>query len=255
MVDFVATGGYALRVYDRFARIVKGQDGLWRARNQETILRHRLNVGAIVSAERMNVRLVGRQGQPGRKIGEVEEGYLELLEIGDTFIFAGGVWRLQGITGLDVLVTAAPGEEAKLPTWGGSKFALSTFLAGKVRRMMSDPSTWAVLPGDVREWLELQRDRSLIPGYEDMLLETFPQRPPALPGLLPVRGPPRPHHALHAAHPAAGAARGRAAGLRRQRLCAGGVGAEGHGRPRFRRRCSPRTCWATTSRPGWTRAR
>jgi ATP-dependent Lhr-like helicase len=176
VVDFVATGGYALRVYDRFARIVRGQDGLWRARNAQMILRHRMNIGAIVSPAMLAVRIAGRRGAPGgRKIGEVEEGYLEALEAGDTFIFAGQTWRLAGVSGLDVLVTPAPGEEAKMPSWGGSKFALSTFLAKRVRAMMSDDHQWAVLPGDVREWLEAQRDRSVIPAPGEMLLETFPR--------------------------------------------------------------------------------
>ncbi|HEY5290002.1 MAG TPA: ligase-associated DNA damage response DEXH box helicase, partial [Caulobacteraceae bacterium] len=176
VVDFVATGGYALRVYDRFARIVKGLDGRWRARNAETVLRHRLNVGAIVSPAMLAVRVVsGRRATPGRKIGEVEEGYLEVLEPGDAFVFAGRVWRLVGVTGVDVLVTPAPGEEAKMPSWGGSKFALSTFLARRVREMMSDETHWRVLPGDVREWLELQRDHSAIPSTDEMLLETFPR--------------------------------------------------------------------------------
>ncbi len=98
VVDFVATGGYALRVYDRFARIVKGLDGRWRARNAEMILRHRLNIGAIVSPAMLAVRIAsGRRATPGRKIGEVEEGYLEVLEVGDTFIFAGRTWRLIGV--------------------------------------------------------------------------------------------------------------------------------------------------------------
>ncbi|MGH7025268.1 MAG: ligase-associated DNA damage response DEXH box helicase [Caulobacteraceae bacterium] len=175
VVDFVATGGYALRVYDRFARIVRGQDGRWRARNAETALRHRLNVGAIVSPAMLAVRVAGRRGVAGRKIGEVEEGYLEVLEPGDAFIFAGRVWRLVGVTGADVLVTPAPGAEAKMPSWGGSKFALSTFLARRVREMMSDEDHWRVLPGDVREWLELQRDHSAIPSTDEMLLETFPR--------------------------------------------------------------------------------
>ena len=94
VVDFVSTGGYALKTYDRFRRIVQGQDGRWRVRNAETAQRHRLNVGAIVSpghAERPH-RSRGR-GRGGRKIGEVEEGYLEMLEPGDTFVFAGQVWR------------------------------------------------------------------------------------------------------------------------------------------------------------------
>jgi ATP-dependent Lhr-like helicase len=176
VVDFVATGGYALRVYDRFARIVKGLDGRWRARNAETVLRHRLNVGAIVAAAMLAVRVVsGRRRTPGRKIGEVEEGYLEVLEPGDAFIFAGRTWRLVGVTGVDVLVTPAPGEEAKMPSWGGSKFALSTFLARRVREMMSEEDHWRVLPADVREWLELQRDHSAIPSTDEMLLETFPR--------------------------------------------------------------------------------
>ncbi|HEY5071986.1 MAG TPA: ligase-associated DNA damage response DEXH box helicase [Caulobacteraceae bacterium] len=177
VVDFVTTGGYALRSYDRFARIVKNRDGLWRVRNAEMALRHRLNVGAIVAPAMLAVRIASRSrgGPPGRKIGEVEEGYLEVLEVGDTFVFAGRVWRLIGVTGLDVLVTPAPGEDAKMPSWGGSKFALSTFLAARVRSMMSDAHHWRVLPDDVREWLAIQRDLSAIPGEEEMLLETFPR--------------------------------------------------------------------------------
>ena len=176
VVDFVSTGGYALKTYDRFRRIVKGLDGLWRVRNEETALRHRMNVGAIVSPAMLSVRISsGRRSSPGRKIGEVEEGYLEVLEVGDTFVFAGQVWRLMGVTGTDVLVTSAAGEDAKMPSWGGSKFALSTFLAKRVRQLMSDGDHWRVLPDDVREWLEIQRDRSAIPAQDEMLLETFPR--------------------------------------------------------------------------------
>jgi ATP-dependent Lhr-like helicase len=175
VVDFVSTGGYALKTYDRFRRIVQGLDGLWRVRNEETALRHRMNVGAIVSPAMLSVRISsGRRSSPGRKIGEVEEGYLEVLEPGDTFVFAGQVWRLMGVTGTDVLVTSAAGEDAKMPSWGGSKFALSTFLARRVRELMSDGDHWRVLPDDVREWLELQKDRSAIPATDEMLLETFP---------------------------------------------------------------------------------
>ncbi len=35
LVDVAATGGYALRAYDRFRRLVQGTDGLWRVRNRE----------------------------------------------------------------------------------------------------------------------------------------------------------------------------------------------------------------------------
>jgi ATP-dependent Lhr-like helicase len=175
VVDFVSTGGYALKTYDRFRRIVRGQDGLWRVRNAQTAQRHRLNVGAIVSPAMLSVRIAGRRGGVGRKIGEVEEGMLEMLDPGDTFVFAGQVWKLMGVTNLDVLVSPAADKDPKMPSWGGSKFALSTFLAKRVRQLMFDERHWAVLPGDVREWLQLQKARSRIVGEDEMLLETFPR--------------------------------------------------------------------------------
>ena len=175
VVDFVSTGGYALKTYDRFRRIVKGPDGRWRVRNLDTAQRHRLNVGAIISPAMLSVRIAMRGGRGGRKVGEIEEGMLEMLEPGETFVFAGQVWRLMGVTNLDVLVQPAPAADPKMPSWGGSKFALSTYLAKRVRQLMTDQAHWRVLPADVREWLEAQRNRSVIPEEEEMLLETFPR--------------------------------------------------------------------------------
>ena len=174
VVDFVSTGGYALKTYDRFRRIVQSPDDKrWRVRNLETAQRHRLNVGAIVSPAMLAVRIATRRGQGGRKIGEIEEGMVEMLEPGETFVFAGQVWRLVAVTNMDVLVQAAPGADPKMPSWGGSKFALSTYLAKRVRQLMFDQAHWKVLPADVREWLEAQRDRSLIVAEDELLLETF----------------------------------------------------------------------------------
>ncbi len=175
VLDFVSTGGYALKTYDRFRRIVKGPDGLWRARNPQAVLRHRLNVGAIVAPAVLNIRMMIGKARGGRKIGEAEEGYLEQLEAGDTFIFAGQVWRFHGVYGNDALVTPAPGSDPKMPSWGGSKFALSTYLAARVRRMIADEASWERLPADVCEWLHAQKARSIIPAEGEMLVETFPR--------------------------------------------------------------------------------
>jgi ATP-dependent helicase Lhr and Lhr-like helicase len=182
VVDFVATGGYALRTYDRFARIVKTRDGRWKARNQDVAQRHRMNVGAIVSAGTLNVRVGSRRGGggtrawiPGRKLGEAEEWYFEQLTPGDTFLFAGQVWSFQAIVGTDALVTHARDKEPKVPSWGGSKFPLSTSLADRVRSLIQDRDHWRVLPLDVQEWLTLQAERSVIPDAETLLVETFPR--------------------------------------------------------------------------------
>jgi ATP-dependent Lhr-like helicase len=174
VLDFVSTGGYALKTYDRFRRIVQGLDGLWRVRNAQTALRHRLNAGAIVGPTVLNVRQMSRRGRGGRKIGEAEEWYFEGLTPGDTFVFGGQVWRFEGITGIDVLVTRSLSTEPKIPSWGGSKFPLSTYLAKRVRNMVQDEDAWRRLPDDVREWLEAQKEHSGVPGSDELLIETFP---------------------------------------------------------------------------------
>ena len=179
VVDFVATGGYALRSYDRFARIVKDRDGFWKVRNAVTAQRHRMNVGAIVAAGTLNVRVASRRGGAskqligGRKVGEAEEWYFEQLTPGDTFIFAGQIWAFQGINGMDALVTHSQDSDPKIPSWGGSKFPMSTSLADRVRALIQDRDHWRVLPEDVQEWLELQETRSAIPQADSMLIETF----------------------------------------------------------------------------------
>jgi len=176
VVDFVSTGGYALKTYDRFRRIVKGRDGLWRVRNGEIAARHRMNVGAIVEIPMLAVRLASSRGgklMGGRKIGEMEESFLEQLAPGDAFLFAGQVWRFQGIAGMDAFVVPAPGADPRVPSWGGSKFALSTYLARRVRRMIGDERGWARFPPDMQAWFEVQKARSAIPREDEMLVETF----------------------------------------------------------------------------------
>ena len=179
VVDFVATGGYALRTYDKFARIVRDRDGFWRVRTPQIAQRHRMNVGTIVTAATLSVRVASGRGGAlrnrvgGRKIGEAEEHYFEQMSPGDTFVFAGQVWAFQGIFGLDALVTRATDRDPKIPSYGGSKFPLSTSLADRVRAMIQDRDHWRVLPGDVQEWLELQERRSLIPTADSLLIETF----------------------------------------------------------------------------------
>jgi ATP-dependent Lhr-like helicase len=176
VLDFVSTGGYALQTYDRFRRIVQGSDGRWKVRNQDTAQRHRMNVGAIVEIPVLAIRVASKRAGKkigGRKIGEMEEGFLEQLSPGDTFLFGGQVWRFETIVGMDCLVTPAPGAEPRTPSWGGSKFALSTYLAARVRRMIAHKLSWPRLPDDVQEWLQIQALRSKIPREDQMLVETF----------------------------------------------------------------------------------
>ena len=175
-IAFVATGGYALKSYDRYRRIVKTDDGKYRVRNAHVAQQYRMNVGTIVEAPVLNVRLVAARGpkRPGRMLGTIEEWLVEQFTPGDTFLFAGEVLRFEGVAEMDVLVTRAAGETPRVPSWAGGKFPLSTYLADRVRRMVSDPTSWGALPIQVADWLRVQRDVSIIPDPDNLLVETFP---------------------------------------------------------------------------------
>ncbi len=175
VLEFAATGGYALKTYDRFRRIVKGKDGLWRARHKDIAQSHRMNVGAIVEAAMLTVRLQGKGGRAGRKLGEIEEWFIEQLTPGDSFIFAGEILEFQSLRELDALVTRSRDEAPKIPSYQGGKFPLTTYLAERVRGIISNREDWGHLPEQVREWLEIQQKRSVIPGPDEMLVETYPR--------------------------------------------------------------------------------
>ncbi|HEY4404087.1 MAG TPA: ligase-associated DNA damage response DEXH box helicase [Xanthobacteraceae bacterium] len=180
VVDFVATGGYALKAYERFAKIRQGKDGRWRISHPAVAQRYRMNVGTIVEADMLKVRLVRARAakaipRGGRMLGEVEEYFIETLVPGDTFVFAGEVLRYEALANDEVYVSRAAAEDPKVPSYEGGKFPLSTYLADRVRGIISDRGAWQALPAQVREWLEIQAWRSLVPGRRELLVETFPR--------------------------------------------------------------------------------
>jgi ATP-dependent Lhr-like helicase len=179
IVDFVATGGYALRTYERYARIRLTKEGTWRISHPRVAQQYRLNVGTIVEAAYLNVRYVrsgkGAAGRGGPVLGKIEEGFLESIAPGDTFLFAGKVLKFEGIRENECFVSNAVGQDARIPVYAGGKFPLSTYLADQVRGMLADPGRWQSLPDQVADWLRLQRDKSVLPKRGELLVETFPR--------------------------------------------------------------------------------
>ena len=111
----------------------------------------------------------------GRLLGEVEEYFIEMLTPGDTFVFAGEILRYEALVEDEVYVSRSNAEDPKVPAYEGGKFPLSTYLADRVRKIMAEPRQWAHLPESVREWLNIQQWRSLVPGERELLVETFPR--------------------------------------------------------------------------------
>ncbi len=185
-VHFVATGGYALKTYERYAKIKKvdQNSGEWRLTHPRFAQQYRLNAGTIYEAPAMTVRLlkfVKRDGKGiaatrgGRSLGKLEEYFLEQMVYGDTFMFAGQIVRFEGIRENEAIVTPTVSKDPMVPIYAGSKFPLSTYLAEHIRAMMANPESWAELPVQVSQWLEIQQQKSVIPKVDQLLVETFPR--------------------------------------------------------------------------------
>ncbi len=192
VVDFVATGGYALRVYERFAKIKPDQHGRYRISMPRIAQQYRLNVGTIVEETMIKVRLMrsrstnaaravsvpaptGPIARGGRVLGELEEYFIEGLVPGDTFVFSGEILRFEALVEDEAYVSRAHSDDPKVPAYAGGKFPLSTYLAARVRALISEPRSWTALPEQVQEWLGFQRWRSTVPAPGQLLVETFPR--------------------------------------------------------------------------------
>ncbi|WP_323716177.1 ligase-associated DNA damage response DEXH box helicase [Paracoccus aminovorans] len=169
-LDFAATGGYALRAYDRWQRLML-RDGLWQLRDPRAAKLLRMNVGTIVEAEMMKVRLRGRGGAP---LGEVEEAFAASLSPGDSFLIGGRVVRMDAMREMVIEVTPDPRNQPKIAVYSGVKLATSTQLSHRVLELIGDPSRHSALPADTRDWLALQAEVSALPQPGLLLSESFP---------------------------------------------------------------------------------
>ncbi|MGI8706432.1 MAG: ligase-associated DNA damage response DEXH box helicase [Sphingomicrobium sp.] len=167
VLNFISTGGYSLKAYDRFRRLVREPDGRWRIARPAVAQQHRMNAGVIVEQPLLTVRFRG-----GRKLGTIEEGYASTLAPGDHFYFSGLSLEVEQFKDTDIIVHASS-KRARIVTYGGQRMSMSTHLANRVRHMLTDRNDWRRFPDDVREWLEVQERRSTIPEPNELLVETF----------------------------------------------------------------------------------
>ncbi|MDQ3483521.1 MAG: ligase-associated DNA damage response DEXH box helicase, partial [Pseudomonadota bacterium] len=167
VLNFIATGGYSLKAYDRFRRLVKDPDGRWRLARPAIAQQHRMNAGVIVEQPLLTVRF-----RNGRRLGTIEEGFASTLAPGDHFYFSGLSLEVEQFKDTDIIVHAST-KKARIVTYGGQRMSMTTHLANRVREMLAERNDWRRFPDDVRDWLEVQDQRSIIPEPNQLLVETF----------------------------------------------------------------------------------
>ncbi|UWQ17541.1 ligase-associated DNA damage response DEXH box helicase [Jannaschia sp. M317] len=170
-LEFVATGGYALRAYDRYQRLKEREPGVWGLRDPRAARQIRMNLGTIIDTDKLKVRFKGRGGQP---LGEIEEGFASTLSPGDTFLMGGQVVRYENMRELTVEVSPRPNKEPRIATYIGYKWTTSVQLAARIQDMLHD-MRFDALPAHTRDWLELQAKVSTLPEPGRLLVEQFPR--------------------------------------------------------------------------------
>ncbi len=174
VLRFVEDGGYALAAYDRWKKLFRDSEGRVHVRSERVARQARMNIGTIVEAPMIKVRLAGKRGF-GPVLGEVEEYFANLLTPGDTFMFAGRLLRFLRLREMAIEVAEGGGGDPMVPAYEGARMPLTTNLADRVRALLQRPADWHLFPEPVQEWLRLQRRSSRLPGRSDLLVETFPR--------------------------------------------------------------------------------
>ena len=174
VLRFVEDGGYVLSAYDQWKKLFRDSEGRMHVRNARTAAALRMNIGTIVEAPVLKVRLVGKRGF-GPNLGEVEEYFINSLRPGDTFMFAGRLLRFVRVRETVAECVEGGDGDPMVPAYEGGRLPLTTNLADRVRGLLQTPDKWDLFPEQVRDWLKLQRGVSRLPGRADLLVETFPR--------------------------------------------------------------------------------
>jgi ATP-dependent helicase Lhr and Lhr-like helicase len=172
-LDFITRGGDALKAYPEFAR-VKLEEGRYVVTDARVALRHKLNIGTIMSDAAVAVRYMR-----GGRLGTVEESFVSRLSPGDKFIFAGKALEFVRLRELTAWVRRAKGASGAIPRWMGARMPLSTELSHAVRIKLEEARQGQYDAPEmkaVRPVLQLQAERSVIPSPDELLIESVETR-------------------------------------------------------------------------------
>lgn len=169
-VDFISTGGQALKAYPEYQKVRPAGDGRYVLDDKRLALQHRLSIGTIVSDASLTVQYL-----KGSRLGTIEEGFLSRLTPGDRFIFAGNPVELVQVRDSTVWVRRAKtSTDIRMPRWMGGRMPLSSELSDAMRGRLHEAAEGAFRGAEMRALrplLNLQAQWSSIPRRHELLVE------------------------------------------------------------------------------------
>jgi len=166
IINFVKDGGYSLKAYEEFSKIKKNSDGKFEMANNKFIKKYRMNIGTIIDSDLINIYL------KNKKLGKIEEYFVQNLSIGDTFLFAGEVLEYVGVNLKGILVKKTKSKNPKIPSYTGGRLSLSSKLASRVIKLINNYKEYN-FPKEIKDLLYNQTKVSSLPPIDGLLIETF----------------------------------------------------------------------------------
>ena len=168
-ISFITQGGKSLYAYDEFRKVIADEKGLLKIADRKTAMRHRLNIGTIVSDPMLNVKFV-----TGRSLGHIEESFISRMNEGDVFWFAGTSLELVRVKEMTAYVKKTKNQKGRIPAWKGGRLPLSSQLA-EVLRTKIEMGKQSV-PEDeevrmIRPIFVQQAIQSHVPSTDEFLIE------------------------------------------------------------------------------------
>src|SRR6478736_2288545 len=172
LLQQVTGGGRALENYDEYKKVEIDEKGIYRIRNRSIAMRHRMQIGTIVSDAMMKVKIMS-----GSYIGMIEEWFLSRLEPGDAFTFAGRNLELVMIKEMTAYVKLSPKKKSIIPSWMGGRMSLTANLGMVLRRTFNKSLKPDSIELKVLQPLfKLQRELSHIPQSDELLIEQIEEK-------------------------------------------------------------------------------
>ncbi|MHA7943985.1 ligase-associated DNA damage response DEXH box helicase [Formosa sp. 3Alg 14/1] len=175
ILNFITLGGQSLQAYDEYKRVDIESDGKFKVNSRAVAMRHRLQIGTIVSDSVLNVKFL-----KGGYIGSIEESFISKLRPGDVFTFAGRQLELFRIRNMQVLVKKSKQKNAKIPNWMGGRMSFSSEMSHLIREELyllnSNNADKSKELKALEPILIRQNKESLVPNADEFLIETFKTR-------------------------------------------------------------------------------
>ncbi len=172
ILNFLVLGSQSLQSYDEYKKVEVEADGRFKVNHRGIALRHRLQIGTIVSDAHLLVRY-----QKGGYIGTIEEWFISKLKTGDVFTFAGRNLEFIRIKEMQVHVRNSRKKTSKVPSWMGGRLTLSAQMSQLLREELYSAGMAIGAQSEeikaLKPLFDKQRIESIVPRPHEFLIETF----------------------------------------------------------------------------------